>query len=419
MTTDDTTVKALTALVIVPAAAALLILVIVPRVIRATAMPVHADAANVPVHPAAPVEPRFASAAEESDRLARTLAVAENLPGLSVAVGVDGRLVWASGFGWAHVEEARPVTPETPFRIGSLSHVLTAAGAGRLIAHGQLDIDAPVQRYLPTLPAPLAAVTTRQAMAHTAGIRHFRGEDDYMTRRHCARLDEALAHFAADRLEFTPGTAWDYSAYGWVLVSAVVEAAAGEPLNAFMARKVFAPLGMQHTLPDATIIPADADDTPLPHGQAQRYWPRGMTDITTGLELPDVVGDVSCFAGAGVYLSTPVDLVRFGLAMDANALFDAGTRALLETPVMLPSGETTGFGLGWQMRRVPFAVGEMAAGETPLLTHPGFAVGGTTVFQRYPEHGVVVAVSSNVSFAELAPFAAQVAALFAAARNAH
>jgi serine beta-lactamase-like protein LACTB, mitochondrial len=370
---------------------------------KLTARRVHAEPADVPSQGASPSDPRFAGAAEEIRRLARELVAADNLPGLSIAIGMDDRLVWAEGVGWAHIASRQPITPETLFRIGTASKPLTAAGVGLLVERGLLDLDAPVQRYLPAFPYKDAPLSTRQAMAHTAGFRHHRGQRDYLPQRRCDNLQQALDQFADDRLEFTPGTRWSFSTYGWILVSAVAEAAAGEPLDAFLAREVFAPLAMHSTLPDSA-------DQPDPR-RAGIYWPRARRDTSYGLEHPTEV-DYSCFAGAGIYLSTPSDLVRFGLAMNSHGLLSPATTALLQTPVELPSGMSTGHGLGWFVEQVAFE--DMA---TTLIGHPGIAVGATTSFRRYPEHGLVVVVSSNVSFAELAPFAARAAAVFAAARR--
>ena len=416
-------VKTMLALLLLIPCLALMVLVdVVPAVMKATATRVHAEPASVAAHGREPVDPRFAAAAREAGELARRLVADGNLPGLSVAVGVDGELAWAAGFGWADIAQRKPATPDTQYRIGTASQALTSAGVGLLVQHGRLDLDAPVQRYVPGFPLKAVAiptaldlpaalysllperpgggpVSTRQAMAHTAGFRGYRFEEDFMPHQHCDSLAQGLELFASHPLEFAPGTGHDYSPYGWILVSAVVEAAAGEPFAGYMERAVFAPLGMHATrLDDGSAIPQ----------RAPFYWPRANEDTSYGLEHPGEA-DYSCFAGANQYLSTPSDLVRFGMAMDAQTLLDADTNAALHTPVVLPSGESTGFGLGWRIRRVPFG-----DGETLRIGHPGVAVGGMTVFQRYPEQGVVVAVSSNVTFVDLAPFARQVAELFAA-----
>src|SRR5690606_7078328 len=157
---------------------------------------------------------------------------------------------WAAGFGWSDIAARRPATPATQYRLGVASQALTAAGAGVLVQQGRLDLDAPVQRYLPDFPrrgvatgaglglppalfrllpesAERHAASTRQAMAHTAGFRGFQVESDYLPKRHCKTLAEGLSRFRDEPLLFEPGTRQRYSPYGWVLVSAVLEAVAG------------------------------------------------------------------------------------------------------------------------------------------------------------------------------------------------
>src|SRR4051812_33341105 len=86
--------------------------------------------------------------------------IASKVPGMSVAVAVDGQIVWSQGFGYADLKTHEPVTPSTRFRVGSVSKPLTAAGLALLVERGQLDLDAPVQRYVPDFPKKSAVITT-------------------------------------------------------------------------------------------------------------------------------------------------------------------------------------------------------------------------------------------------------------------
>ena len=211
--------------------------------------PVHESAAAVPSTAAAAPTDRYAGAVEESRRLARALVAADNLPGLSVAVAVDGEIVWAEGFGVTDVDSRTPVTPLTRFRLGALSKPLTAVAAALLHDRGRLDLDAPVQRYVPAYPRKQWTVTTRQLMGDVAGVHRIRGDNnDAMPGGHCDNVGEAVAMLADDPLLFEPGTQHRYSVWGWVLVSAVVEGAAGEPFSRVMAREVFEPLAMTRTV---------------------------------------------------------------------------------------------------------------------------------------------------------------------------
>src|SRR5882762_11044476 len=166
--------------------------------------------------------------------------LAPNLPGFALAVAVDGRIVWSEAFGYADLAAKRTATPATQFRIGSVSKPLTATAIAQLFETGKLDLDAPVQRYVPSFPKKGAPITTRLVGGHLAGIRHYQG-DEFTLNRHFATVTEGLSIFANDTLLFPPGTRFSYSSYGFNLLGAVVEGASGENFLAYMSRHVFKP----------------------------------------------------------------------------------------------------------------------------------------------------------------------------------
>jgi CubicO group peptidase (beta-lactamase class C family) len=149
---------------------------------------------------------QWAGAVEQGRQIVRTAITEQNLPGLSVAVGAGGDLVWAEGFGWADLENRAPVAPQTRFRIGTASVALTSAAVGLLLEKGRLKLDDEIQTYVPAFPAKQWPVTLRQLMGHLAGVRHYRGEEDYMPSAHCERALEGVQKFAVDPLRFEPGT---------------------------------------------------------------------------------------------------------------------------------------------------------------------------------------------------------------------
>jgi len=100
--------------------------------------------------------------------------LATHIPGVQVAVALKGKLVWSEGFGYADAERKKPVTRETQFRIGSVSKPLTATAVALLYEQGKLDLDAPVQRYVPSFPDKGYPITTRLLAGHLAGIRHYK-----------------------------------------------------------------------------------------------------------------------------------------------------------------------------------------------------------------------------------------------------
>lgn len=186
-------------------------------------------------------------AIEQARSRAQSVVAEANLPGLSAAVGLDGEVVWAEGFGWADLEQRVPISPLSRFRIGSASKPLTAAAVGLPYERGLLDLDAPVQTYVPSFPEKRWPINTRQLMGHIAGIRHYSSDEEVLSvEDYGSNVLAGLDIFADDSLLFRPGTESSYSTYGWNLVAAVVQAAADEPFLDFMRKEVFAPLGMRH-----------------------------------------------------------------------------------------------------------------------------------------------------------------------------
>jgi CubicO group peptidase (beta-lactamase class C family) len=366
-------------------------------------MPSEIDPDELPANVLEEPSAAFGEAVEEGRSIARQLLAEEKLPGLSLAVAVDGEIVWAEGFGWANLETRRPVTPATLFRIGGVSQTLTAAAVGLLSERGSLDLDGPVQGYVPDFPEKEWPISTRQLMSHTAGIRPFRGEGGIF-RGVCADDAERLAVFAGDPLQSRPGTEYHYSTYGWVLVGAVVAAAAGETYLDFLQREVLTPLGMVHTVAD---IPGQ-----VRKGLANFYYPRMMLNPRYGLhDGPEV--DLSCHLPAVGFLSTPADLVRFGSAMMGDALLDPAIIEELQTPVSLPEGEPAGQALGWSVETLPMGfeetptrivgrgLGETVVGSTfSIQTVGGQVAGGTAALMTVPDHGLAIAVATNVSGSE-------------------
>ena len=317
----------------------------------------------------------YSQAIQDSRALILEIMEEAGIPGASVAVGIGGRIVWAEGFGWADVELGVPVTTLTKFRVGSVSKPITAAGLGLLVERGQLDLDAPVQTYVPDFPDKRWPITTRQLGGHTAGIRHYRGAEMMSARRY-PTVASGLEIFADDSLLFEPGTEYSYSSYGWNLLSAVMEGASGEDFLTFMRDEVFEPLGLRHTVADHT-------DSIITF-RTRFYEKRRDGNV---INAPYVDNSYK-WAGGG-FLSTPEDLVRFGQSHLEPGFLQAETLAELQTPQTLLNGESTGYGIGWSS-------GEQDDGDR-TYAHAGGSVGGSTLLLLVPEHDLVVAGVVNIS----------------------
>ncbi len=307
--------------------------------------------------------------------------LSSHIPGVQVAVAIDGTLVWSEGFGYADAARRRPVTRATQFRIGSVSKPLTAAAVALLYEQGKLDLDAPIQRYVPTFPEKGYPITTRQLAGHLAGIRHYRDREFFQT-RHFATVRDGLAIFQDDSLLFPPGTRFSYSSYGWNLVSAVVEGVAGEDFLPYISAHVFRSLGLTHTAPDRT-------DSVIPD-RTQFY----DADSSGASHVAPPVDNSYKWAGGG-FVSTAEDLVKFGSALLAPGFLRRETLDLLFTSQRTSTGEETGYGIGWFVRT--------DSSGHHWAFHGGSAVGGTAVFGLDRDAHVVVAVLTNLSDAPVEP----------------
>jgi CubicO group peptidase (beta-lactamase class C family) len=168
-----------------------------------------------------------------------------------------------------------------------------------------------------------------------------------------------------------------------------------------MREQIFKPLGMSDTTPDS---PTE----PIPD-RALFYFPQFAADNRYGHDLVRE-GSYACFAGAGAFLSTPSDLVRFAIAINGGTLLQPATVKTLQAPQRLLSGEETGYGLGWDL--TPASIGGEPA---TLVGHDSeFIMGGASSLVTFPERGIVVAVTTNTSFADVAAIAVKIAEAFAA-----
>jgi serine beta-lactamase-like protein LACTB len=351
-----------------------------------------------PQHVSAQVPERYRKAVDKTrEVIAKTMA-AQNIPGLSVAVEIDGTIVWSEGFGFADLENNLKVTPATRFRIASVSKPITATAMARLYEQGKLDLDAPVQKYVPEFPSKGVVITARQLVGHLSGIRHLRRDPDpekdefYDRKTYCRNVTEGVRRFQADPLDFAPGTKFGYSSKGFVLLSAMLERISGQEYPDLMQKEVFGPLRMSSTSGDDNrrIIP-----------NRSRFY--SLDANKTVINAPYI--DQSCDWAGGGLLSTSEDLVRFGSAHIQSGYLKKETLEKMFTSQKTPDGKETGTGWGWRINRDK---------EGRLYYyHPGENVGGRSYLWVYPQEKVVVAMIHNVTGAHLGSIT-EIARAFAA-----
>lgn len=170
-------------------------------------------------------------------------------PGVSVAILRNGELIYAEGFGYADVAAKKEVTTATQFRAASVSKVMTATALAKLMQENKLDLDQPVQQYVPQFPEKSYPITPRLLAGHLAGMPHY-SFTDRTEKRFYPSVEDALSVFSHQKLLSEPGTRYSYSTHGYTLLSAVVEGASGLPFLEYMKKEIFQPLDMASTGPD-------------------------------------------------------------------------------------------------------------------------------------------------------------------------
>lgn len=307
------------------------------------------------------------------------------IPGLSVAIGHRGQLVWAEAFGVADLAQKTPLTSDSVFPLGSTSKALTSLALGQLMEEKKLDLDAPIQTYVPYFPRKEHSVTARLLAGHLSGLRDYdmqRGE--YHNTREYSSVREAVAVFKDDPLLFEPGTRHAYSAYNFVLLSAAIEGVSGRDFLSFMQERIFTPQGMSRTGPDRR--PAA-----LP-GLVTCY----LTGFL-GVPTPASPLNVSNKWAAGGFVSTPSEMVRLGNALLQGQVVRPETFALLTTPQKLKDGGDSGagYGMGWRSGRATLPV---SGREIQAVHHGGTAHGAMSFFVLFPEVGLALSIHTNLLF---------------------
>jgi len=295
------------------------------------------------------------------------------IPGLSAAVAAAGSVRLSAGYGMADLENAVTAARFTIYRLASLSKPLTATAVLQLAAKGKLDLDAPVQRYVPAYPEKQWPLTCRQLLCHQGGVRQGTYEEVHNT-RHYASLTEALEFFKNDPLVFEPGTRTLYTSLGYNLLGVAIESASGQDYVDYMRENVFTPAGMETAgLDDVFAL--------IPH-RAQGY------QKAVGRELfNSSLSDTSNRVPGGGLVATAEDVARFALALHSGALLKNETREQMFVRQRTRDGKPTGYGLGW-------AVG------TQRGRHEVYHIGGqprvSTALYLVPESGLAVVFLTNL-----------------------
>jgi D-alanyl-D-alanine carboxypeptidase len=304
-----------------------------------------------------------ANPGDASERIDRLLAdrYAAVAPGVAVLVARKGAIIHRKGYGLANLEHRITVSPQTVFRLASVSKVFTAAAVFILAGEGRLGLDDPASNYIAGFPWKKGVPTLRDLLGHTSGIHDYLDRPDNMRWvRGEYSVKELIDSFRDRDPDFAPGERMAYSNSNYILLGAILEKVTGQPLSAVVQELILRPLELKQTFYDEEL-------TPIP-GRAAGYEPfRTEDDALDWTRFRNArYYTMSCLYASGGYLSTVDDLYAFYRGLADGKLLSRDMFSLSLEPVRLAGGKTPGGSVGgWQIDRVEGRTVYMKGGALP------------------------------------------------------
>jgi CubicO group peptidase (beta-lactamase class C family) len=308
-----------------------------------------------------------AAQADKVDDYVKAEMQKQHIPGISIAVMKDGKIIKAEGYGLANVELNVPARPETVYQIGSVSKQLISAGILLLMQDGKLSLDDKISLFLEGTPDTWKEITIRHLLTHTSGIvREAPGFDPFKTQADADVIKTAYQ----SPLRFAPGEKWEYCNVGYFSLAEIIRKVSGKSWGDFLRERLFLPLEMNVTR--TTTV------TEIIHNRADGYvWRNNKLDNAT-----------SFFAlrPSGAFLSSVLDLAKWDAALYTDKILKQSSLSQMWMPVKLNSGATHPYGFGWELSSV--------AGHK-LVHHGGSLPGFRAQIARFVDDKLTVVVLTN------------------------
>lgn len=308
--------------------------------------------------------------ADEIDDLVRAEMMRQKIPGVSIAVVRDGKIIKETGYGLANVEHEVPAKPETIYQSGSVGKQFTAGLVMLLVEDGKIGLDDPISKYLPKAPEAWKDITVRHLLTHTSGL-----GDPYMkidlTKNYSD--EELMAIEATIPLRFPPGSKWAYSNTGYHVLGFICNKVGGKFYSDQLVERIFKPCGMTtaRMINEHDIIPNRSAGYELESGKIKnQHWVSPQLNTT---------------ADGSIYL-TVRDMAAWDKALLEGKIFKPSSREAMWTPVKLSDGKTHPYGFGWSLAPV---------NGHKCISHGGAWQGFTTYISRYVDDHLTVIVLTN------------------------
>jgi CubicO group peptidase (beta-lactamase class C family) len=299
----------------------------------------------------------------------------QNIPGVSLAVMRDGKIIKATGYGLANVELNVPMVPQMLLHTESLAKAFTATAVMMLVEEGKIGLDDKIGKYLPEAPALWNEVTIRRLLTHTSGIRDYFGEDgDPLIDPHRSLTENELVRsFAAQTMRFPTGEKWSYCNAGYAILGVVIHRVTGKFWLDFVKESIFDPLGMTSTRlisPDDIIMNRASGYQMLNGEWKNEPW------VSPEWKTAD-----------GMLYTNVFDMAKWDAALYTEKLIKHSSLEQMWTPVKLNNGTTYPYGFAWRIREV---------NGHRLIQHDGVGPAFTTRFARYVNDRLSIIVFMNL-----------------------
>jgi CubicO group peptidase (beta-lactamase class C family) len=293
--------------------------------------------------------------------------------GVAVLVARDGKIVFQDGFGLADIGNKTPITPDTKFRIGSVSKQFTAAAILRLAEQGKLSLDDKLSKHFPDF-SHRPDVTIRHLLTHTSGLHSYTDKPEFITRvTKPIEPAKLIEWFRGDSTDFSPGAGFHYNNSAYFLLGELVAKISGKPYGDFLRETFFQPLEMKSSGVYVNSSP--------PPGAATGY------SLTEGKFKPALDWDMSWAGGAGALYSTVGDLFRWNEALYGGRVLNAESLKAAITPVELPKNvDGMKYGYGLMMYEIK---------RLPAIGHGGGLNGWASDLVRLPAQRTTIVVLAN------------------------
>lgn len=313
------------------------------------------------------------AAAPSPELVKQVKAALPDSPGACVLAVDDGKVVFQQGFGVASVDTKAPCTPQTNFRMASVSKQFTAAAILLLVDQGKLSLDDTLDKFFPGCPDYGKKITVRQLLTHTSGLPDYEELIPKGTTLQLDDLDVVQMLLDAQEPLFEPGSKWQYSNSAFVLLGMIVEIAAEQPFHQFMASEVFAPLEMNDTL----------------------IYQRGLNEVTNrafGHELKDgkwLLADqsvTSATRGDGCVYTSHEDYLKWLSAHANRKLLSSKSHDAMFSPQAKTTRDESSYGYGWFLDEYR---------DEPRIHHNGDSRGFRLCVQTFPERKAAIVLQFN------------------------